>query len=47
MLEPILKDLIQASFMHHLIKMNFFKVLEEPVDILVKKIDRSSVKIAI
>lgn len=46
-LEPIPKDSILASFRHHLIKMNFPKVLVEPVDRIVKMIGRSSVKIAI
>jgi hypothetical protein len=46
-LEPIPKDSILASFRHYLIKINFPKVLEEPVDRIVKMIDRSSVKISI
>jgi hypothetical protein len=46
-LERIPKDSILASFRHYLIKMNFPKVLEEPVDRIVKIIDRSSVKNAI
>jgi hypothetical protein len=46
-LERIPKDSILASFRHYLIKMNFLKVLEEPVDRIVKMIGRSSVKNAI
>ena len=46
-LEPILKDLIPASFRHNLIKMSFPKVLEQPADRIVKMIGRSSVMINI